>query len=270
MSQENRPHEIATRTIVLDVPGTDAVVVVSHDIPYAVVGDERMTIDVYAPAGSARHEPVPAVIFVTGYSDEGARRILGCNLKDMASYVSWARLMAASGLAAITYTTRRPSTDVHSVLAHLRQHAASLGIDDERLGIWSCSGNVPNALSVLMEQYPGVKCAALCYGYTMDLDDATSVAEAATTFRFTNACVGRPIEDLPRDVPMFVARAGQDEMPNLNETLDRFITRAFALNLPVTATNHHTGPHAFDIVDDSDASRAVIRQIVTFMRFHLR
>ena len=37
----------------------------------------------------------------------------------------------------------------------------------------------------------------------------------------------------------------------------------------MTLLNHSTGPHAFDIVDDSDASRAVIRQIVAHMQFQL-
>ncbi len=33
---------------------------------------------------------------------------------------------------------------------------------------------------------------------------------------------------------------------------------------------HPTGPHAFDILEDSDASRAVIRRVVQFLRDHLR
>ena len=59
-------------------------------------------------------------------------------------------------------------------------------------------------------------------------------------------------------------------MPHLNYTIDRFLARALAINLPVTLVNHSAGPHAFDIVDDSDASRAVIQQIVAFMQCHLK
>ncbi len=104
----------------------------------------------------------------------------------------------------------------------------------------------------------------------LDLDGSTSVAEAASVFRFVNPCAGRALEDLPVDVPLFVARAGRDEMPHLNDTIDRFLARALETNLPVTLVNHSTGPHAFDIVDDSDASRAVIRQIVAHMQFQLK
>ena len=55
-----------------------------------------------------------------------------------------------------------------------------------------------------------------------------------------------PFSDLPPDVPLFIARGGCDEVPQVNETLDRFITHALAANLPLTVANHATGPHAFD------------------------
>ena len=267
MSQNDRRHEIATKRVVLEVPGAEAAVV-RRDVPYTLIDGERLTMDIYRPVGLGTDQPMPAVLFVTGFPDEGMRKIVGCNAKDMASYVSWAQLMAVSGLAAITYTTRRPATDVHDVLRYVREQA-DFGIDGDRVGVWACSGNAPTALSVLMTPEAQVKCAALCYGYMMDFDGSTSVAEAASSFRFANPCTGRAFEDLPGDVPLFIARAGKDEMPHLNDTIDRFLARALATNLPVTLVNHSTGPHAFDILDDSDASRSVIRQIVAHMQFHL-
>jgi hypothetical protein len=58
-------------------------------------------------------------------------------------------------------------------------------------------------------------------------------------------------------------------MPHLNETLDRFVSKALSCNLPITFINHATAPHAFDVMHDSDTSREIIRQILAFMRFHL-
>ncbi len=58
-------------------------------------------------------------------------------------------------------------------------------------------------------------------------------------------------------------------MPRLNETIDLFVTEALDQNLPVTFVNHHLAPHAFDILDDSECSHEVIRQILAFLRFHL-
>jgi hypothetical protein len=95
------------------------------------------------------------------------------------------------------------------------------------------------------------------------------VAEGARTWGFVNPCAGREVGDLPPRVPLFVARAGRDQMPRLNETLDRFVCEALKHNLPLTFVNHAEGPHAFDLFDDGETSREVIRRILSFMRFHL-
>ena len=47
------------------------------------------------------------------------------------------------------------------------------------------------------------------------------------------------------------------------------IQGALARNLPITVVNHATGPHAFDVFDDSPASREVVRQSLAFLQFHL-
>lgn len=188
----------------------------------------------------------------------------------MESYVSWARLVAASGMVAITYTNRDPATDLRALLQHVRQNGESLGIDENRIGGWACSGNVSLALSLLMQEgREPLRCAALLYGYTLDLDGSTGVAEAARSRGFVNPCAGKSLDDLAADVPLFIARAGADEMPGLNETLDRFVVQALGLNLPLTLVNHATGPHAFDLFHDSETSREVIRPLLAFLRCHL-
>jgi acetyl esterase/lipase len=126
------------------------------------------------------------------------------------------------------------------------------------------------ALSVLMqEDRDNLKCAVLCYGLMLDLEGSTSVAELARTFGFVNPCAGKSVNDLPQDMPLFIVRAGQDETPHLNETIDRFLVKALICNLPVTFANHPAAPHSFDVMHDSETSREIIRQILAFMRFHL-
>jgi acetyl esterase/lipase len=103
----------------------------------------------------------------------------------------------------------------------------------------------------------------------LDLEGSTSVAELAKTFGFVNPCAGKSVNDLPQDIPLFIVRAGQDEMPHLNETMDRFLAKALICNLPITFANHPAAPHWFDVLHDSETSREIIRQILAFMRFHL-
>ena len=111
--------------------------------------------------------------------------------------------------------------DLDALLRHIRENAPALGIDEHRMGVWACSGNVPRALGLLMQK-EDFKCAALCYGVTLDLDGSTGVAEAAKTWRFANPTAGKSVSDLPPDVPLFIARGGRDEMPQLNRGAGSF------------------------------------------------
>ncbi|OFW17961.1 MAG: hypothetical protein A3H97_06015 [Acidobacteria bacterium RIFCSPLOWO2_02_FULL_65_29] len=269
MSQDAPQNPIARKQVLCTMPGTDAVIV-RRDETYRMTDTGALTMDLYYPPDSRNGPLLPAVVFVLGFSDVGAKKILGCSAKEMGSYVSWARLAAASGLVAITYTNREPEADLHAVLDHVRSNAASLGIDANRIGVWACSGHVPMALSLLMQK-DGLRptCAVLCYGYMLDLDGLTGVAEAAAAWRFVNASAGKSVDDLRRDVPLFVARAGRDQFAGLNEGVDRFLANAVARNLPVTFVNHPEGPHAFDLDHDSETTREIIRGILAFMRCRL-
>jgi hypothetical protein len=271
MSQQTTPpRDVSNTRVVYAMPTSDAVRI-RRDQEYRVTDGGALGMDVYYPPDASSGSRTPAVVFVTGFSDLGARRMFGCAMKDMGSYVSWAQLAAASGMVAITYTNREPATDVHAVLQYVRHHAASLDIDENRIGLWSCSGNVPVALSLLMRKDASdyIRCAVLPYGYMLDADGASGVADAAVQFGFVNPCAGQSVEDLPRHIPLFLARAGHDQMPRLNETLDRFIAKGLACNLPVTLVNHADGPHAFDLFDDSDTSREIVRGMLAFLRFNL-
>lgn len=121
----------------------------------------------------------------------------------------------------------------------------------------------------MQDAHDHVKCAALCYGYMLDFDRSSRVSDAARQFGFVNPCTGKSVADLVRDLPMFIARAGRDQMPGLNEALDHFVLDAVTCNLPMTFVNHSAAPHAFDLLHDSALSREIIRQILRFLQFHL-
>lgn len=244
--------------VVYTMPGMDDVTV-HRDVPFG----DGLVMDVYAGerrAGSGERV-AGAVVIVAGYPDPGFAKFLGGPFKDMGSSVSWARLIAGSGMTAITYTNRAPVADLATLLRHIREHAPELEIDGQRLGVWASSGNVPLALSILRDS---IRCAALFYGLTLDLDGSTAIAEAATQFRFAN-----PGAELSAETPLFLVRAGQDQTPRLNEALDRFVAEALRRNVPFTLVNHPTAPHAFDLVEESEASREIVRQALAFLQRHL-
>ncbi len=262
MTDETKRHPITEQAVVYRIPGMDDVIT-RQDVEYA----DGLTLDLYYPPDAKGGEQFPAVVFVTGSPDAGFQIRLGCRQKEMASYVSWSRLVAASGLVAITYTNRDPVADPHAVLAYLRQNAVSLGIDGDRIGVWSCSGNVPNALSLLMSET--LRCAVLCYGYMLDLDGSTGVADAQKQWGFSNPAAGKAVEDLPRDLPLLVVRAGKDEFAGLNDAIDAFVAHALMRNLPIKILNHATGAHSFDLLEDGETSREFIKEILAFVCAHL-
>ena len=244
--------------------------IVRRDVVYRTTDAGPLTMDLYAPPDAVAGTPLPAVVLVAGYSDVGYEKMLGVRFKEMGMSISWGQLIAASGLVAIAYTNREPAADLDALLHHVRGNAASLGIDGDRIGVWGCSGNVPLALSALM-QHGGefVTCGALLYGYMLDVDGATGVAEAAAAFRFTNPNAGKSLDDLRGDLPLFIVRAGQEQFPHLNDSIDRFVAKALTLNRPITLVNHAAGPHSFDVLDDSGASRDIIRQVLGFLSAQL-
>jgi len=261
-------NEITTKALVYHTPET-ARVKIQSNLEYRIVNGRSLTLDVYLQPDSDG-SPKPAVIFVSGYSDIGFERMLGCKLKDMESYVSWGKLAASVGFIGITYSAVEPVTDTIELLEFVKQNSASLRIDPQRIGIWSCSGNSPNALSLLIENRDAFRFAVFLYSVMMDLDGNDGTAQMSRQVGFVNPCVGRSIEDLPSEVPLFIVRAGQDAMPRLNETLDRFLSKTVSRNFSVTFVNHPTAPHAFDILDDSDTSREIIKSTLSFMRFHAK
>lgn len=274
MSEDTR-HEVARREVVHRVPGMDEVEVVTgveYDADEAGdAGDAgATTMDVYYPPGARRPTRAPAVVIAAGFPDRGFEARLGCKFKEMNSTRSWARLMAAGGIVAVAYANRDPARDLRAVVRHVRENADALGVDRDRLALWAGSGNTPVALSALMRKDADYfKCAVIFYGYTLDLADSTHVARASRAWGFANPSAGKSVEDLPTDVPLFVARAGRDAMAGLNESLDLFAAAALRRNLPLTLANLPEAPHAFDLFDDAPGARAVVAQSLDFMRFHL-
>ncbi len=86
---------------------------------------------------------------------------------------------------------------------------------------------------------------------------------------FANPCVGRTLADLRRDVPLLITRAGRDQFPAMNASIDRFIRHGLIGNLPMTVVNHAEGEHAFDLFEESRTSRDIVRQTLRFLGQHL-
>ena len=115
---------------------------------------------------------------------------------------------------------------------------------------------------------PYVKCIVGFYAF-MDIrqSDYSKVEESEKLKAFS------PITSLekdPRNIPpMFIARAGLDEVPTMNDSIDRFVSSAISKNIALTFANHPSGVHGFDNQNNDDRSREIIRNALAFMRSNL-
>ncbi len=219
--------DLMTKTVVLELPGM-------ADVPV----ERGEHLDIYRPPVDDWRRP--AVVFARGWPDPAGR------FTQLPPFTSWARLVAAAGLVGVLYRG-----ELEAAVRELARHPA---VDPERIALFGCSGHGPTALAQLARG--GISRAALLYAYTLGADDAAA--------KFGFAAPPTTIDELP-PVPMLVVRAGADEMPGLNAALDRFVALALARDLPVTVINHRGAPHAFDLADDSAATRDVLRAVIAFL-----
>jgi hypothetical protein len=267
MTQEP-PSDIFTRRVCLRLDGMDAVIV-HRDLAYGPA-DRGLRLDLYYPPDERNDRLWPAVIVVAGYPGTLARRPTALPYKATGWAVSMCQLIALSGIVAIAYTNREPVADLQALFEHIHERAESLRIDPARVGVIATSGNVPTALATMMQDAgPTPACAVFAYGCLLDLDGATDVADAAEQFGFANPGAGRTVAALRRDVPLLITRAGRDQFPAMNASIDRFIPEALAHNLPISFVNHAEGAHAFDLFDDGRTSRDIVRQTLRFLQQHL-
>ncbi len=263
-----RTNDIFTRRVCLQLDGMDAVTV-RRDVAYGPT-DQGLRFDVYYPPDETNEGGWPAVIIVAGYPGTREPRPTTVAYKEIGWTVSMCQLIALSGMVAIAYTNSDPVADLQRLFDHVHECATSLRIDPARVGVLAVSGNVPTALTTIMRDAGRTPaCAAFGYGCLLDLDGATDVADASRQFGFANPCAGRTVADLRRDVPLLITRAGRDQFPAMNASIDRFIRQALIENLPIAFVNHAGGPHAFDLFDDSRTSRDIVRQTLQFLRQHL-
>jgi acetyl esterase/lipase len=274
VAQNNLPPEVREMArkvmmpLVYQVPGMDKVKVVQN-IKYTRTDDPNVLMDVYLPPGAS--EKHPAVIFIHG----GAKTEY--TPKDWGIYTGWGRLVAASGFVGVTFTHRlqypdksleNAAHDVRAAIDYVRANADKYNVDKDRIGLIAYSAGGPMLSLAMREEMPFIRCLAGFYAF-MDIQQS----QFAKTESAENLKAFSPSIYLQKDPakipPMFIARAGRDEVPTMNDSIDRFIKEALARNIALTFANHPQGAHGFDNQNDDERSREIIRSAIAFMQMHL-
>ena len=264
--------EFAFKRIVYSVPGMTRVKVVKGRV-YKRVDGAELKMDVYSPLNARRGAPRPAVIFIHG------GRIppnLRTTPKEWGAYVSLGQIVAASGFVGVAFNHRfytwnslpDSQSDLNDLITHVRNEADSLGVDKDRIILWAVSAGGVFLGHPLRDAQPYIRCIVGYYPQ-LDLQNARESAPASVTDETLREF--SPIHQLGTRgkgvPPIFIARAGLDEAA-LNDGVDRFVQLALSKNLTIEVVNHATGHHAFDIMDDNDRSREILRRTIEFIKTH--
>jgi hypothetical protein len=208
-----------------------------HREAYKTAEGETLSFDLYRPPDLSASGKRPLVIFANWKRK---------SMTEWRLMASWGQLIAASGLNAIIYQSANdPDADLNDVIAHARKQAARLQIDAERIGIVTMSGNTVTALPVMTQpERSYLRCGVIYYGM-----------------------IARPL--VRRDLPLLIVRAGLEGSADLQQNLDAYVAALLAQNAPLTLVNYPDGHHSFDLVDDNERSREIIRETLAFLQRHL-
>jgi acetyl esterase/lipase len=256
--------------VLYTVPGMQDVIV-RRDIAYKRAEDTDLLLDVYLPSDRSTDAPLPLVLFIHGGPVNFEVPLLP---KDWGQYQSYGRMMAASGLACVTFNHRlrsrtdlvTPASDVADAISYVRANAATFGIDPDRLCLWGVSGGGPLLSFVLRDRPDYVRCLVAYYA-RLDLRQVSAELDYDEQTLETFSAASHLGADRPTELPIFVARGGLDN-PSINRPIDRFVQRAIEANACLELANHPRGHHAFDMIDDDDRTREIIARTIDFVVRH--
>ena len=258
------------RPLVGTLPGMERVKV-RENLVYVQADDSLVRMDVYEPLGRTRGERRPAVLYVHGGTDAHFRP------KDWGGFQSRGRLVAASGLVGIVFThrigfpdmsLRRGARDVAAAIDYVRRHAAALGVDPERLCLVVYSAGGPLITPYLTSAPRYIRCIVGIVPF-LDMREMPfhQKLETAQTLREFSPVL--QVSTASRPLPLLIVRAGKDEIPEVNRSIDQFVSAALAVNYPLTLANHPDGGHGFETQHRSDRTRELIGLTLQFLHYHL-
>lgn len=214
--------------------------------------EDGMLIDFYFPNGHLSGDKTPVIITPTSFkmSDEFDR--FGRSTLTMDYNISWAHLLASEGYVVVKYDTNVPSKALEEIITYLNLNRKAIGIDTDRIGLWSLSSNPQTVLSFLTfgdeKLKSQIKCSAF---FSPDLKLKGQVHFSSLYH-----------------VPYFIAVGLKDD-PSTVKRAKEFAEKCEEAGLPYEYFEHPEGGHGFDALQNDEITHSIIESTLNFYREYL-
>jgi dienelactone hydrolase len=254
---------------------------VLSDRVYRALDGHSYPLDVYRPLAAEKGAPLPAVLVVHGQAHPALLR----DAKSWPSLQRLARTLAGRGLVAVVPNLGSSASgaepwrqysnvglvadNVVAAVRHVLAHAATLGVDRRRIGLWIESEGGLYALGPALGGEVGgaVRCAVAVHPRLWDgrLALARPPLDGGVLARLASA---DHVRRGPGAFPVLIVRAAKDA-PEVNGPIDAFAQLAAQAQAPVTVVGHEGGHHAFDGVEGTDEAAAALDRALAFLERNL-
>ncbi|AGC44119.1 hypothetical protein MYSTI_02803 [Myxococcus stipitatus DSM 14675] len=256
---------------VLTIPGMEELQV-RRGLTYSRSGGRDYKLDIYLPVNTFLG-PVPVVVLAHGMMHPD----LVPFVRDLPAFTGQARWLASQGFAVALVELGSPATGAErgkwftgapelqkrmdAALAFVRKQATTEKLDGDHICVMAMSAGGLWGLAPALRKAPPawLRCAVAWY----PLLGAEGVPTSSLPIE------GLKVMNGPKSPPLFVVRAGRDA-PGLNALLDDFVKQARGKGVPLTLEELPEGHHSFELVDDVESSREVMRKTALFFMEHLQ
>ena len=201
----------------------------------------KYLFDICYPFDFLRYKKYPTVILISG----GSGTSLKLNEKFKNGFLSWGRLLAASGLLTIQFNWNyKNPDDIVDLINFIRSNADKYKVNSNHLSTFSFSRGVGKSFDKIVRENTGyLKSMVFYYG---------KISPTLSHKKLT----------LP---PIFIVMAGRDKFFN-HDCNDKFVSTMKRNGNDIKLVSHLTGEHAFDIRNNDMRSVEIIKQTVEFLK----
>ncbi len=267
IAHAQNPVDPAQVSVVYRVPRMEQVTV-RRGIVFDNTSATPLALDAYIPRGLRTGKRLPAIVFISGAEQ----------VRQWRWFITWGQLAAAHGIVGIVPDKRYPRgldgirtgfEDTEKLLAYLRTNSDRLGIDPQRICLWTFSAGGRLTSVGFNQSAPTVRCLVSFYG-VLDLSQEFAAIgdereRASLLKRYSPLhALESTISSGGKAPPLLIARAGKDG-PFINNGIDKFAATALRSNVSLTVINYAEGDHGFDGLNDTPQSRAIIKAVLQFI-----